>query len=549
MLSVLLIGSEILNMSEFFQWTTRAGVTTRSINAPTPDLSDFEEINELVLLRPSGYFEYERMKLVAAKGSIGLSEFAVFKNQPIPCHNSFCLNGEMPPNLTIFRANDCRIWHWPKFPPTIVEIEMKNACIQTIPDLSALSACTILMLDDGIIEDCVGPLPPRLEVLGLASCAVSKWTIGTAIPETLGHIFFEGNPSRSMACVPLDIQRRFVRQQRQEQPRFMHVDGLLPVRNNENIVRGPNIAANLQNVHESGFQESTKNNIQLLIRYRLQRLRPMSKETHGQVIKTAMGRLGTLIDLPSGESVWSRYLKWLDKVTTSINGTIPESALGVKEYFVANPTAQEVFEYFEKSTIGEKLLQFMQIPYSLFGTTFFEIAVRVVEKILDIDPNGTPEEKEKRCSLFQRLKEEVEDGYNHCLNGMIVRLTNVFIGLDDAFEMTASPATVLGGRIPVLLEKLRKDGGWKEDEEPSVYWKQVIEEIIKDMREMDMEKTKWNNWISDFVDEYKEALKKEGKIKTDRIIRMDETELKNLEIRELFFEDQIRIWVGLGDFK
>ena len=132
---------------------------------------------------------------------------------------------------------------------------------------------------------------------------------------------------------------------------------------------------------------------------------------------------------------------------------------------------------------------------------------------------------------------------------MIVRLTNVFIGLDDAFEMTASPATVLGGRIPVLLEKLRKDGGWKEGEEPSVYWKQVIEEIIKDMREMDMEKTKWNNWISDFVDEYKEALKKEGKIKTDRIIRMDETELKNLEICELFFEDQIRIWVGLGDFK
>jgi hypothetical protein len=67
------------------------------------------------------------------------------------------------------------------------------------------------------------------------------------------------------------------------------------------------------------------------------------------------------------------------------------------------------------------------------------------------------------------------------------------------------------------------------------------------MREMDLDKTKWNNWISGFIDSYKEVLEKEGKVNMKDTVRMKESELVALDIHEKFLEDQIRIWVGLLD--
>jgi hypothetical protein len=64
----------------FFQWTLQNGETIQSPNAPTRENSQFNEINELVLLRPPEYFESFRQKLLKDKGTIGLGEFAVFKN-------------------------------------------------------------------------------------------------------------------------------------------------------------------------------------------------------------------------------------------------------------------------------------------------------------------------------------------------------------------------------------------------------------------------------------------------------------------------------------
>lgn len=551
----------------FFQWTTRDGQVTESHHPPTRNLTvNFEEINELCLLRPDAYFSAEKERLKTAKGTIGLGEFAVFKNQPVPIHKEFTANGELPPNLTIFRANGCKLWNWPQFPATIIEIEMMNCCLLTIPDLSFLGACTILMLNDGIIADCIGPLPPRLEVLGLATCAINKWTVGTVIPDSLGQIFMEGNPSAALRAIPDEIRMRFNFRERRWRPRpqVQFQDGRRFIENangggdgrigavnggGDGRIAAVNIAANSQNVHESGFQESTRKNIELLIKYRLQRLRPMSKETHsGKVRRERIGILGTLVSIfTNGDGTWEKYLAWLTDVTKQHDGTTAISQLGVAKYFEEHSTAEEVFLFLKDSYVGGILQSYMSTPYSVFGTNFIEIAIRTCEKILDMSSDG--EEGEKRKELLKRLQEEVIDGNGKCTNGMIVRLTNVFIGFDDAFIMNAAPSTVLGGRIPLLLEKLRKEGGWAEGEEPSDYWRKVIEQILTDMEEMNLEQTKWNNWISDFIESYKESLEKEGKLMEGKGVLLSEKGLKALGICKPFFEDQIRMWAGLVDFE
>lgn len=566
----------------FFQWTTRDGQTIFSQDAPNRENSNFEEINELVFLRPEMYFEKEREKIIQKKGSIGLGEIACLKNQPVPCHNNFCQNGEFPPNLTIFRANDCRLWYWPKFPESVIEIEMKNSCLIKIPDLSYLKACTILILNNGILEDVIGPLPPKLEVLDLASCAINKWTLGNKIPGTLGHIFFEGNPSNARIVVPDEIQYRFVQpNQKKKQMRIndllrlndllkhnkhIKLDNLVDIETNVDIdynlyefnqprtfVQPKHIVYNPQNVHESGFQESTRKNIEYILKYRLNRLKPMSENTHNQKLVVKNGQV-------IKQSVWRYYCTWLENVVTKKTNELSENPLNIIEttiktlekkssisqQFIKNPTAEEVFKYLDNSKTGKILMTFMSTPYSLFGHSFIEIAIRVCEKILDIDPE---KEGEKRRQLLQRLSEEVEEGKDFCTNGMIVRLTNVFLGFDENIEMVASPATVLGGRIPILLKKIRSEGNWEEGSEPSEYWKKVIEEILKDMRQMELDKTKWNDWIEDFINSYKEELDKEGKISHSSTIKMTEDDLKNLEIKDIFLEDQIRIWAGIGEFQ
>ena len=505
---------------DFFQWTTREGQTTRSSVSPTRDNPEFEEINELILLRPDKYFENELQRLKNIKGYVSQGEAACLKNLPIPCHNEFCQKGKLPPNLTIFRANNCNIWYWPKFPKGIVEIEMKNTRILTVPDLSQLEACTILILNDGIIDDVVGPLPPHLEVLGLASCAITKWTIGANIPDSLEHIFIDGNPSKTRSLIPSLILNRLNQEIINLQPQFP------PRHINYNYTTNP------QNVHESGFQESTQKNIAYLIKYKATRLRPMSKQTHD---------INNSFNIFS-KSVWQRYIDLLNNVFKNKNSA--ESSI---KYYLKNAISQEVFSFLEKSEVGKILINFMKTPYSMLGTTFIELTFHVLEKILDIDPNGP--DREKRQELLRRLKEEVLDGEYKCTNGMVVRLTNVFVGFDENIEMMASTASILGARIPVLLEKTRKQMALEEGKETSDYWKKILEEIIKDMREMDLQKEKWNNWISDFIDSYKESLEKEGKILTNMDKHVKEQRFSELEIREPFLSDQIKLWIGLGDFE
>lgn len=508
-------------MEDLFQWTTRQGVTISSPIPPNFNMPEFQDINELVFLRPQNFFAEEINNIIKKKGGITQGEISAIKNKPIDIHNIYCRDEEMPPNLTIFRANNCRLWYWPRFPVTIVEIEMKNACLTVVPNLSNLVACTILILNDGIIEDVVGPLPPNLEVLNLESCAMNRWTIGQNVPASLERVFFSNNPKN---FVPHIVRHIAVIHRQRPQPRLQFQD-----HDAEPGIPAVNIAENTQNVHENGIQESTRKNILYLIQYKLKRLKPLQ---------------------PSQNIIWQKYCDWLKTLETSSNPTSMINIFvgkGIYKKFTKNPTAQAVFEFITNSTVGEKLTRFLANPYSIFGTTFLEIVIRVIEKILDLNPDG--EEGEKRKELFKRLTEEVNEGFDKCTNGMIVRLTNVFVGFDENIEMKATPETILGSRIPIILEKIRKEGGWEENNEPSEYWKKVIEEVISTFRETELESYKWNNWISDFVESYKESLQNEGYVQQNQIIKMNEDTFNKLDIKESFLADQIRIWVGLGNFE
>ena len=60
---------------------------------------------------------------------------------------------------------------------------------------------------------------------------------------------------------------------------------------------------------------------------------------------------------------------------------------------------------------------------------------------------GHPQKEE----LFQRLSEELEDGYLHCGNGKMARLINVLVGFEEGFVIPLDPKEAFQNKIIELL--------------------------------------------------------------------------------------------------
>jgi hypothetical protein len=129
-------------------------------------------------------------------------------------------------------------------------------------------------------------------------------------------------------------------------------------------------------------------------------------------------------------------------------------------------------------------------PYIMHGVTFTRLVDRVWLRIADIT------DAEKKKELLQRFKEEVDDGKTHCTNGMMVRMSNVFLGFDDNIVIKLNPNQILGARIPATQERLRKSMDETAGSESTAFWLAVYNETIKDLEELEVDDSEWDVWLT-----------------------------------------------------
>lgn len=194
-----------------------------------------------------------------------------------------------------------------------------------------------------------------------------------------------------------------------------------------------NVYKNAHNVHDTGVQKSTKSSIEYLVNYKP--------------------------ELPNNPNIYKE---------------IDNHYLLVKQ---ANCFLPPVMN---GDPIGSHLAVYAKNPYSMHGVTFETLVNKVWLRIMDTT------DAEKRKELLRRLKEEVLEGNQHCTNGMMVRLTNVFIGFDDNVQMKLNPNQVLQARIPATIAKFRKEMEQEEGKENVSFWLAVYKETCKDLKELEV---------------------------------------------------------------
>jgi hypothetical protein len=199
-----------------------------------------------------------------------------------------------------------------------------------------------------------------------------------------------------------------------------------------------NVYMNDQNIHDSGVQKSTKQNILYLVDYKK--------------------------DIPENKNLLNDICKKY-RTFFSIND---------------NP--------------GNILKSYTTNSYIMHGVSFIHLVDRIWLRINNIEDN------EKRNELFKRFKEEVHEGNGHCLNGMMVRLVNIFIGFDENIVVRLNPNQVLSARIPATLERQRKLMNLIEGNESTTFWLAVYKETVKDLEELDVEKDNHVVWLLPLVE-------------------------------------------------
>ena len=257
-----------------------------------------------------------------------------------------------------------------------------------------------------------------------------------------------------------------------------------------------NIYKNTQNVHASGVQKSVKTSIEYIVDYRL--------------------------DTPNDPKLWDR-----------IN----------REYLTIKSISCFLPPVMNGHPIGTYLKAYILNPYSMHGVTFETLINKVWLRIIDSDG-------ETRTELMRRLKEEVMDGKDHCTNGMMTRLTNVFIGFDENVQMKLNPNEVLQSRIPATITKLRKEMNQKEGSESMDMWVAVYKETCKDLEELEVGKNsvggwdynEWQPWLESLIEDVLEDIWKKKSLNTvthSQRSEMDETlrqYLTDAGLRALPFE-------------
>jgi len=329
----------------------------------------------------------------------------------------------LPRNLNILRAIGTRCRTFPVLPPSIQECYLTRNHYLELPDLSAFANLIVLELDDNSIAAIDKPLPPTLARLNL-DCNALRKIDRTLIPATCTSISDFSNPVSFFWKPPVV-------------PRVVFGLGAGGADGVAIAEKPTNVYVNSHNVHDSGIQGSTKANIAYLVNYRKEvPLNPKLFDEINAVYK-------------SKGSALSKLVGWGGIGSADLPGTI----LQVQA----------------------------QTPYIMHGVTFMELVDRIWLRIQDTA------DAETKMELQKRFAEEVKEGRAHCMNGMMVRLVNVFLGFDPNIQVKLNPNQILQARIPATMERIKKEMGLKDGvEEPLEFWVRCYKATITDLEDLEV---------------------------------------------------------------
>lgn len=436
-----------------FSWRCRGQPQQYGDRLPAPT----EPVIELILTRDS-----KRMK---AEGHP--------QHLAHPAHES-AMRGPLPATLRILRIDGCRIRTWPALPLSIHEFYASGCDFFTFPDLSAYGELIVIEMPDNRIEELVNPLPPTLARLNLSSNAIQK--VMCVPPTTLQNAQFGNNPGLEKVAADEESKyRAAVRAAAAAQPPMpppvrpsssipawvaatavvVHLANRMRPRDRHlEPAREVNPYKNDQNVHDTGIQDSTKENLTYLANYRP--------------------------DVPPFKDIAAIIVRELSKEerkTRTWLSCLWDSVLGIS---YPSRVAQEV------------RLRCSQ-PYVMHGVMPAEIVDRLWLRIMDF-------EGETRDEVMKRFCDEVIDAAPHCTNGFMVRMANVLIGYDENCVMRMRPTQILQARVPATMARLRKKLGLAEGAtEPWTFWRDCVVQTWEDMEEVDMDYRERSSWLTDLI--------------------------------------------------
>jgi hypothetical protein len=351
----------------------------------------------------------------------------------------------LPRNLNILRAVGTRCRTFPVLPASIQECYLTRNHYLELPDLSAFAHLIVLELDDNSIAAIDKPLPPTLARLNLDLNAIRKFDT-TLVPPSCTSVSDFSNPVTHYWRAPVV-------------PRVVFGLGAGGADGVAIAEKPTNVYVNSHNVHDSGIQGSTKANIAYLVNYRKEvPLNPKLFDEINAVYKSKQSLLGNL----GAFFVSANY------------SDLPGNILFVQS----------------------------QTPYIMHGVTFMELVDRIWLRIQDTA------DAETKMELQKRFAEEVKEGQAHCMNGMMVRLVNVFLGFDPNVQVKLNPNQILQARIPATMERIKKEMDLKDGvEEPLEFWVRCYKATITDLEDLEVGSEEIE------VDEFDEASGKFEKVK------------------------------------
>jgi hypothetical protein len=351
----------------------------------------------------------------------------------------------LPQNLLVLRADHCRLRNFPVLPKTIVEIYMKGNNLLHIPDLSMFQKLIVLELEDNSISAVVNPLPPTLARLNVSINAIR--TFNRQLLEALEHrpdIVTDSNPYNPFPSTGTD-------------PRHLRFGGLAPpvgallqagLGPRAETAKPVTVYENTQSVHASGVQSSVHRNVEWVASYRPD---------------VPVDGSNTFLEIDVAYAS-TKKVSWFKRLFKSTVGTPP----------------------------GSVLRKYCENSYAMHGVTLEKLVDRLWLRIKDVA------DEERRLELQRRLFEEVEDGNGKCTNGMMSRLSNVFVGFDDNCQIRLNVNEILGARIPATMKRIRDEMKLKEGHENTAFFLAVYKETVKDLMEVGAAQDQWRPWLEPF---------------------------------------------------
>ncbi len=452
-----------------FSWTTSDGM---AVHRDVPPSATDTSIVELICRRNERRLKQE-----------GYS-----RNESFPIHESTMK--ALPCNLAILRITGCRIRTFPSLPPSIVELYAeKNDFFHLPENLASFTNLIVLELEDGRLEDLRPSLPPTLARCNVSGNALKKIHVDN-FPMSLPVLSAYMNPTEcTLKVTPREFETRVHFHANAHHPQFRWNAAAARVQGVQGPIArgggapaglrdGRNIAADNQNVHDSGVQSSTALNIRYITSFG-RHIPTRSKEQLFAAIRAGFSA-APVIQPIQHEGFFKRVLNFF-------RGTVPVRQTPVQ----ANSTlAEEIIREFD--------LRF-KTPYSMHSTTALALCERLWARIEAFPPDT-------RETALQRLVEEIGEARHHCMNGFMVRMVNVLQGLDENIIMRLLPRQIMQQRVPLTMRKKREKGGWEEGQEPWQWSRDCFVETCKDLDDCEerdaMRRREWlDPFYEGFVDE------------------------------------------------